>query len=153
MATNIFPESTGSSKYSGTTNDGSMTGMGIDPVGDSTISNPMTGGKTSAGTATMSGSDDGNQQSATASESSQPPRGAASSQDSPGSQSSAQKAAERYKSMAHDTVDKVADFASRYAQSPNKAIEASKSLVHEKPVVALGAAVALGVLLGSLILR
>ena len=135
-ATN-FPESTGSSsKFSGTSNTnannaGATTGMGMDPVADT--------GDTSM--ASMAGSSDG---------------GSSTGQDTIGSAASsaggsAPQSAARWTSMAHETVDKVADFASRYTGSPNKALDASKTLMQDKPVVAIGAAVALGVLLGRLI--
>jgi ElaB/YqjD/DUF883 family membrane-anchored ribosome-binding protein len=62
----------------------------------------------------------------------------------------ARQAVDRFSSFAHDTVDKVAGVATRYSDVPTKALETSKSWVQESPVAAVGAALAIGLLLGRL---
>jgi ElaB/YqjD/DUF883 family membrane-anchored ribosome-binding protein len=67
----------------------------------------------------------------------------------------------RVSSVAHATVDKLADSATRVAEklsektqgmkdAPTQALEFSKSWVQEKPLEAVGAALAIGFLLGRL---
>ncbi len=71
---------------------------------------------------------------------------------------------ERASSAAHQGVDKLASGASHVAdrfadqtrlvsEAPGRALEASKSWVQEKPLEAVGAALALGFILGRLTAR
>ena len=62
----------------------------------------------------------------------------------------ARQAVDRMSSVAHDTVEKVASAASRYYEVPAKALETSKSWVQDKPLEAVGAALAIGFILGRL---
>jgi ElaB/YqjD/DUF883 family membrane-anchored ribosome-binding protein len=62
----------------------------------------------------------------------------------------ARQAVDRFSSFAHDTVDKVAGVATRYSDVPTKALETSKSWVQERPMAAVGAALAIGLLIGRL---
>lgn len=62
----------------------------------------------------------------------------------------ARQAVDRMTSVAHDTVEKVASAASRYSEVPAKAFETSKSWVQDKPLQAVGTALAIGFILGRL---
>lgn len=73
----------------------------------------------------------------------------------------ARAAVERVSTVAHQTVDKLAVGASRaadkwsdqtrwVAEAPSKALETSRSWVQERPMEAVGFAVALGFVLGRL---
>jgi ElaB/YqjD/DUF883 family membrane-anchored ribosome-binding protein len=62
----------------------------------------------------------------------------------------ARQAVDRMTSAAHDTVEKVASAASRYSEVPVRALETSKSWVQEKPLQAVGTALAIGFILGRL---
>lgn len=148
MNTNTFPGRTGSSNQpsgmANTENFEATPGAGFDPVtDDASVQDIDTLSMAdSPGSATFMGDD------TTPSASS-----ASTGSGSAAPQASGSASAARWTSMAHDTVDKVADFASRYTRSPKQAVEASKTLMQDKPVVAVGAALALGLLLGRLILR
>lgn len=76
----------------------------------------------------------------------------------------ARQAVDRLSSAAHETVDKLADSASstvgrfseqtrRLTEAPTKAMECTKSWVQDKPLEAIGAALALGFILGRLTSR
>lgn len=76
----------------------------------------------------------------------------------------ARQAVDRMSATAHETVDKVASTANhtadrfsdqtRYlAQAPARALDASKSWVQERPLEAVGAALALGFIFGRLTAR
>jgi ElaB/YqjD/DUF883 family membrane-anchored ribosome-binding protein len=76
----------------------------------------------------------------------------------------ARSAVERASSAAHQGVDKLAGSASHVAdrfadqtrlvsEAPGRVLEASKSWVQEKPLEAVGAALALGFILGRLTAR
>lgn len=76
----------------------------------------------------------------------------------------ARNAVERASSAAHQGVDKLAGSASHVAdrfadqtrlvsEAPGRALEASKSWVQEKPLEAVGVALALGFILGRLTAR
>ena len=62
----------------------------------------------------------------------------------------ARQAVDRFSSFAHDAVDKVADVADRYSDVPTKALESSKTWVQDRPMAAVGAALAIGFLIGRL---
>jgi ElaB/YqjD/DUF883 family membrane-anchored ribosome-binding protein len=62
----------------------------------------------------------------------------------------ARQAVDRFSLFAHDTVDKVAGVATRYSDVPTKALETSRSWVQERPMAAVGAALAIGLLIGRL---
>lgn len=76
----------------------------------------------------------------------------------------ARQAVDRMSATAHETVDKLAGAAShtadrfsdqtRYlAEAPARALDASKSWVQERPLEAVGVALALGFILGRLTAR
>lgn len=76
----------------------------------------------------------------------------------------ARSAVDRASSAAHESVDKLASGASnvadrfadqtrRVTEAPGRAIDASKSWVQERPLEAVGAALALGFILGRLTAR
>jgi ElaB/YqjD/DUF883 family membrane-anchored ribosome-binding protein len=71
---------------------------------------------------------------------------------------------DRVSTAAHETVDKLANSASQVAdrfsdqtrrvtEAPSRAVEFSKSWVQERPLEAVGAALALGFILGRLTSR
>jgi ElaB/YqjD/DUF883 family membrane-anchored ribosome-binding protein len=62
----------------------------------------------------------------------------------------ARQAVDRFSSFAHETVDKVADVANRYSDVPTKALDTSKTWVQDRPMVAVGAALVLGLVIGRL---
>ena len=142
MNSTTFPQSTESSKLSGPSSSSPSS-----PSSPSSLGSPGSpgspGGKTS-GMGIDTVGDSGNRPMTSSS---------ADMGTSAQSQASAEAAKSRITSIAHDTVDKVADLAGRYATSPTKAVEASKTLMRDKPMVALGAAMALGLLLGRLTSR
>ena len=76
----------------------------------------------------------------------------------------ARQVVDRLSSAAHETVDKMADSASstvnqfseqtrRLTEAPARAMECTKSWVQDKPLEAVGAALALGFILGRLTSR
>ncbi len=123
METTNFPESAGSGKLSGT----STGGGAMTGMGSGTTgSAPKTGPQASA---------------------------ASTSSMAAPSSSPAGISAERLTSMAHDSIDKFAELAKGFSGSSTKAVEAGKTMVQDKPMVALGAAVAIGLLLGRMTSR
>ena len=71
---------------------------------------------------------------------------------------------DRVSAAAHDSVDKLASDASHIAdrfsdqarwmsEAPGRALECSKSWVHDRPLEAVGAALALGFIVGRLTAR
>ncbi|MDB5964301.1 MAG: hypothetical protein JWQ72_801 [Polaromonas sp.] len=140
MASQNFPETSGSSGSStpgSSSSNGAATGMGMDPVGDASHSATMTGADT------MDSADLGYTSGASM----------AGSSDSGATSGGAMPSASRLTAMAHDAVDRVAEMAGRLSGSQAKAMEASKNMVQEKPMVAIGAAMALGLLIGRLTSR
>jgi ElaB/YqjD/DUF883 family membrane-anchored ribosome-binding protein len=65
----------------------------------------------------------------------------------------ARNAVDRASSAAHQGVDKLTGGASHVADAPGRALEASRSWVQERPLEAVGAALALGFILGRLTAR
>ena len=76
----------------------------------------------------------------------------------------ARQAVDRLSSSAHDTVDKLAsnasqtadrlsDRARRLTEAPAKVMESTKSWIQDKPLEAVGAALALGFIVGRLTAR
>jgi ElaB/YqjD/DUF883 family membrane-anchored ribosome-binding protein len=56
-------------------------------------------------------------------------------------------------SKVHDAVDRMAELAGRYGEKQSQAMEASKTMVKDKPMMAVGAALAFGLLIGRLTSR
>ena len=76
----------------------------------------------------------------------------------------ARNAVDSMSSAAHQTIDKISSGASntadrfsdqtrRLTEAPGRALDYSKSLVHDRPLEAVGAALALGFILGRLTAR
>ena len=115
MESTHFPESQNSSKFSGTSPNGSSQSMGMDAPGSQadigTTSNYSTTGDTP-----------------------RQPSG-------------------NFVSKVHDAVDRMAELAGRYSEKQSQAMEASKTMVKDKPMMAIGAALAFGLLIGRLTSR